>query len=193
MRRNLIPSRNFSADAGLPIHHRPNRQNNNAPTMKTALTLVTLALVGIASAQDAKPEGKRPHMKHRVPPAVLEQFDANGDGKLDESEHKTAREAMREKHQAMREKMLEAFDADGDGKLDESERKAMHEARMAKHEALLAQYDADGDGKLNREEIEAARAAGEELPPHPRGFMGPKGPRGPRGEGGKRQGPPAGE
>jgi hypothetical protein len=157
--------------------------------MKTKTTWLALALAAItgATAQDEKPEGKR---HHPLPPAVLEKFDADKDGKLDEEERKAARAEMQAKREEARKKMLEEFDANDDGKLDEAERKAAHEAMKAKRAALVEKYDSDGDGKLSREEIKAARDAGEEFPVHP---MGPPGRKGPHGEGRKRPGPPAGE
>lgn len=165
--------------------------------MKTKSTWIALALAAItgATAQNEKPEGRRPGQGpgpggREIPPAVLEQFDADKDGKLDEDERKAAREAMQAKREEARKKMLEEFDANDDGKLDENERKAMHAAMKAKREALIEKYDSDGDGKLSREEIKAARDAGEEVPMHP---MGPPGRKGPKGEGRKRPGPPAGE
>jgi hypothetical protein len=164
--------------------------------MKTKITWIAVALAGIATAtaEDAKPERKGPGPHHRMPPAVLEEFDKNNDGKLDGTERKAAREAMHAKREQARAKMLAEFDANQDGKLDEAERQAMREAREAKHKALLEKYDADQDGKLDRKEREAARDAGEEIPMGPHGpHRGREGKKGPRGEGGKRQGPPAGE
>jgi len=151
---------------------------------------LALAAIGGATAQNEKPEGKR----HRpVPPAVLEKFDADKDGHLDEDERKAAREAMQARREEARKQRLAEFDANGDGKLDEAEKKAMHEAMKAKRAALVEKYDSDGDGKLSREEIKAARDAGEEIPMHPMHPMGPRGRKGPHGEGRKRPGPAAGE
>lgn len=165
--------------------------------MKTKSTWIAIALAAItgATAQNEKPEGRRPGQGpgpggREIPPAVLEKFDADKDGKLDEEERKAARAEMQAKREEARKKMLEEFDANDDGKLDEAEKKAMHEAMKAKRAALVEKYDSDGDGKLSREEIKAARDAGEEVPMHP---MGPGGRKGPHGEGRKRPGPPAGE
>lgn len=160
--------------------------------MKTNATWIAIALaaIGGATAQNEKPGGKR----HRpIPPAVLEQFDADKDGQLNEEERKAARDAMRARREEARKKALEEFDANDDGKLDENERKAMHAALKIRREALVEKYDSDGDGKLSREEIKAARDAGEEFPVHPMHPMGPHGRKGPHGEGRKRPGPPAGE
>lgn len=160
--------------------------------MNTKATCIAIALAAItgATAQNEKPAGKR----HRpVPPAALEQFDANKDGKLDETERKAAHEAMKARREEARKARLAEFDANGDGELDEAEKKAMHEAMKAKRDALVEKYDSDGDGKLSREEVKAARDAGEELPMHPMRPMGPGGRKGPHGEGRKRPAPPAGE
>jgi Ca2+-binding EF-hand superfamily protein len=52
---------------------------------------------------------------------MLEKFDTNKDGSLDDNE----REAMKAQHEAHREEMLQRFDSDKDGKLSDSERDAM--------------------------------------------------------------------
>jgi Ca2+-binding EF-hand superfamily protein len=62
---------------------------------------------------------------------MLAKFDANHDGKLDETERAAARKAgeeMRAKFKEGRQQVLERFDANHDGKLDEAERKALHDA-----------------------------------------------------------------
>ncbi len=65
---------------------------------------------------------------------LLERFDTDGDGKLDETERAAAREARQEFHK----KVLEKFDTDGDGKLDEAEREAAREARRERCEGAGA-------------------------------------------------------
>ena len=68
-----------------------------------------------------RPEGERrgpPRGGARqVPKEILEKFDKNGDGKLDEDERKEAQRARRAE-------FLEKYDKDGDGELSEEERKA---------------------------------------------------------------------
>ncbi len=150
--------------------------------MKTKTIWTVLALLATGSlagfAQEEKPgEPRQRRGARQVPPAVLKEFDKDGDGKLSAEEAKAAREAARKK-------MLEKYDKDKDGKLSEEERTAMRADLEAKHKALLEKYDKDKDGRLNPEERKAAVDAGEELP----AWGGPGG-RGPRGEGGRRQRP----
>ncbi len=78
------------------------------------LLSATSLLGGTAQAEEQDKQDRRAKM--------LEQFDTNGDGKLDETERKAAREAMKAK-------VLEEFDADGDGELNEEEKAKAKEAR----------------------------------------------------------------
>ena len=144
-------------------------------TIWTAFALLAASsLAGFAQDEKKPDEGQRERRGSRqVPPAVLKEFDKDGDGKLSEDERKAMREAAQKK-------MLEKYDKDKDGKLNDEERKAMREDQEAKHKALLEKYDKDKDGKLSPEERKAAIDAGEELP---WGGPGGRGPRGPRGEG----------
>ena len=106
---------------------------------------------------------------------MLEKYDADGDGKLNEEERGKARKEMQKHFKERREAMLKKFDKDGDGKLNEDERKALH-AEMKKRRGdrkrpggpgkrpspemrkkLLEKFDADGDGKLNEDERAKAR------------------------------------
>jgi Ca2+-binding EF-hand superfamily protein len=82
-------------------------------TLALALTVPSLAL--------AEGSEKKGQMKQRL----LEKFDTNKDGTLDETEREAARAFQKER----KEKMLEKFDTNKDGKLDEAERKAAREAR----------------------------------------------------------------
>ena len=168
--------------------------------MNTTLSIIALALAGTLAvhAQDPAPEGGKGERRgnRQLPPAVLKEFDKDGDGKLNEEEGKAAREAMQARRAEAEKKRLEKYDTDKDGKLSDEERKTMRADLEAKHKALVEKYDADKDGKLSREEIKAARDAGEEIPEfRPQG--GRRGPGGPGGRGGQGGGekpaPPAGE
>lgn len=143
-------------------------------------TLITLGLLLgaslFASAQDPAP--KRPP-GGKLPPALLKEFDKDGDGKLSEDERKAMREAMEARMKERRQKMLEKYDADGDGKLSEEE---IAKARADRQAEMLKKYDKDGDGKISEEE----RAA---IPPAERGPGGPGGPGGRRGGKGGEGGP----
>jgi len=115
---------------------------------------------------------------------ILENFDADGDGKLSETERKAAGEAMRSKRggegrqgrasfgqdrEAMKAQILEKFDTDGDGKLDETERKAAGEAmrsnrgprgeRSDRGQRRQNWVDANGDGTIDASELAIAADA----------------------------------
>jgi hypothetical protein len=143
-------------------------------------SLITLGLLLgtslFAAAQDPAP--KRPPGK--IPPAILKEFDKDGDGTLSEDERKAMREAMQARMEERRNKMLEKYDTDGDGKLSDEE---AAKARADRQAELIKKYDKDGDGKLSEEE----RAA---IPPFERGPGGPGGRRGGKGGPGGPGGPP---
>jgi EF-hand domain pair len=105
----------------------------------------------------AKWKARHPHVwKH-----MLKRWDANGDGKLNEGERKTAHQGLKERREAIKDK----FDANDDGKLSGEEWKALHKS-LRKHRSLhkalhknpklrakiLEKFDANGDGKITGEE-----------------------------------------
>lgn len=111
---------------------------------------------------DGKHDGKKhgkDRMNHEFKKRIMEQFDKDGDGKLNEEE----REAAKAAHKDRMAKALAEFDKDKDGKLNEEERaaaKAAREAQMKERKAkVLAEFDKDKDGELNEEERAAAKAA----------------------------------
>lgn len=87
---------------------------------------------------------------------ILAEYDANGDGTLGDAERIAAHEAKQAEREARRAERIAEHDTDGDGELSEDERDAARAARQAE---ILAEFDTDGDGELNGEEAEAARAA----------------------------------
>ena len=109
---------------------------------KIMLGMLVVALSGwtIAQAEEGKPGAGKPGPgKERgaeFRQKMLEKFDKNGDGKLDEDEKKAAREAFQKRKEGQngprgeefKKKMLEKFDKNGDGKLDPEEMKAAREA-----------------------------------------------------------------
>ena len=169
------------ADEAQPI-----KITNN--TMKTTRLIVIAAAIGLSGAAHAE-EGKKERPPHKLPPEIIEKFDKDGDGKLNEEERETAKAARGDMEASRRKEILEKFDADGDGKLSDEEKKAMREAMKKK---MLEKFDKDGDGELNEEE----RAEMRKNMPHPPG--GPKRPKGkgdgPRPDkGGDVEAPSAGE
>ena len=87
---------------------------------------------------------------HRVCGERFEQFDANGDGFLDEQELAAMRGRMGGRGGGDRAARMMRSDADGDGKISREEAPPQLSRRF---DAI----DADGDGFLTPEEIRAAR------------------------------------
>lgn len=146
--------------------------------MKPNIITTTLVLAIAGSITAAAQEGDRPGPPREgrgLPPEILEKFDKDGDGKLNEEERKAARDARRAEMEKRRQEMLEKFDTDGDGKLNEEERKAAREAAEAKRKEILEKYDANGDGQLSPEERKAAIDAGEDIPARPMRRPGARG------------------
>ncbi len=63
---------------------------------------------------------------------MLEQFDTNKDGQLDDNEKSSMKESFEAKKAEMKQKFMEKFDANKDGQLDDEEKKAMREAAEAR-------------------------------------------------------------
>lgn len=134
--------------------------------MKTLLTWAALAGAAMltTTAADAA-EGPRPKgpRNEQARAALLEKFDANKDGQLDETERAAAREAMKEQAAERRQEAIAKFDKDGDGTLNDEEkaaaRVAVKERAGAQRQDIVAKFDKDGDGKLSDDEKVAAREA----------------------------------
>ncbi|MFC5050195.1 hypothetical protein ACFPK9_06195 [Rubritalea spongiae] len=88
--------------------------------MKTKALILGIAALSIPAIALAEGDGEKKGKggDHRA--KMLEKFDTDGDGKLDETE----REAAKAAGKAHREELLSKYDANGDGKLDETEREA---------------------------------------------------------------------
>jgi Ca2+-binding EF-hand superfamily protein len=134
---------------------------------------LVLALGGTVAMTHAEPDtndsrkkkGRKPgaEMKDQRPDreAILERFDADGDGTLNDAERQALRDAMADRrhrpgeppgHRPGREEIMERFDTDGDGVLCESEREALRAERERIRQKHLERFDADGDGKLSKAE-----------------------------------------
>jgi len=131
--------------------------------------------------------GTPPRLPERSLTEMLERFDKNKDGRLDEAERAAAMRArqgfMRNAAAPNLEQILRRFDRDGDGQLNEQERAAARQAvsnmfgrgpggfapppaggastrkPRVDQGALLTRFDKDRDGKLDEGERAAARAA----------------------------------
>lgn len=131
---------------------------------KIKLALATAAiLVGGVAGFAAADRGAHPDgIGHE---SVMEKFDTNKDGKLDDAERAQAKAAFEAKHEAMKQERLAKYDANKDGKLDDAERGAMRSAKVARQ---FKRLDVNGDGKLTLDEFSAGRQ-GRGGPGHHRG------------------------
>jgi Ca2+-binding EF-hand superfamily protein len=116
-------------------------------------TLILSALTTLAFVSPIFAEGKEDRKGKGIPEEkraeLLEKFDTDKDGKLDEEERKAARAAFKEE-------FMKKFDTNGDGEISDEERE---EAKKKRKEMILERFDEDGDGELSEEERKKARAA----------------------------------
>jgi Ca2+-binding EF-hand superfamily protein len=135
------------------------------------MLIATAQLCGEGESTGA-PGGKPPGKHHQE---MMQRFDKDGDGQLNDEEKAAAKSAMQQRQGEMRGEALKRFDANGDGKLDDAERAAAREAMpkergghmtdeqrekaRAEFEAFAARHDKDGDGKLSPDERKSARDA----------------------------------
>ena len=88
-------------------------------TIRTTLIgSLAILIAGGATAQPEpdRPGGRRggPGMNPEMRKKILEEFDKDGDGKLNEEERKAAREAAKARMEERRAKFIEKWDTDGD-------------------------------------------------------------------------------
>lgn len=109
-----------------------------------------LAAGGIAAADTAQQpqhQGRRAEM--------IQKFDTNKDGKLDDSEKAAMKAQFKAKRDAMKAQNLAKYDANKNGKLDDAERQTMQADRKAER---FKKIDKNGDGKITPDEFNAAPA-----------------------------------
>ncbi|MDG2486487.1 MAG: hypothetical protein P8M65_02140, partial [Roseibacillus sp.] len=82
-------------------------------------------------------DGRERCFGHGRLPEILQQFDLNEDGRIDEEERQAAKEARRQARAERRAALIEEWDADGDGELSREERNAAHEAAREERRAAL--------------------------------------------------------
>jgi EF hand len=83
---------------------------------------------------------------------LIQKFDQNGDGKLDDAERAQMKAAFEARRAERHKEALARYDLDKDGKLDAAERKAMRDDKLA---VRFKAMDKDGDGKLTLDEFKA--------------------------------------
>ena len=132
---------------------------------RKSLAVVLVGSLGVAGASLAMgPDGGR---GMRDPEMILK-FDANKNGKLEDSEREALRAEMtkvREEMRKVREEKLARFDTNKDGKLDDAERKALREEHAAERFKAL---DKNGNGTLSLDEFKAGVAERMHGGPHGR-------------------------
>lgn len=94
--------------------------------------------------------------------ALLQKYDANGDGVLSEAE---LEKAMASEQADWRQQAILRYDTDGDGTLSDAERKAMYDDRVKPWQQMrrklqLKLFDEDGDGELSDAEKQAEKDFG---------------------------------
>ena len=102
--------------------------------------------VGVAAAQGFGSGGGKA--------AVLQKYDTNGDGKLDDQERAAMRADWKAKREAKHQEMLAKFDTNKDGKLDQNERAVMRDERAT---SAFQKMDKDGNGSISLDEFKQAR------------------------------------
>ncbi len=129
---------------------------------------------------ERSPEARKQHVEAMLAnpgKRILDEYDADKDGKLNDVEKTVAMTGMVARMEEQRKRMMEKMDTNKDGKIDEAERAAgrqkMEERRRGKKRGgpkgeeggepnraeMLKKFDEDKDGKLNEAERAKAREA----------------------------------
>ncbi|MBV8760988.1 MAG: EF-hand domain-containing protein [Deltaproteobacteria bacterium] len=86
---------------------------------------------------------------------ILQKYDTNKDGKLDDTEKAAMKADFKAKHAQREAEMLAKFDTNKDGKLDDAEKAAMRDARATEE---FQKLDTNKDGQISLDEFKAGRA-----------------------------------
>ena len=119
--------------------------------LKLAMLIATPLVAGAATYAVAQGDG--PGGPARAPDELVQKFDKNGDGKLDDAERAQMKAAFAAKRAEHHKEMLAKYDTNKDGKLDDSERQAMRDDKLTERFKAM---DANGDGKLTLDEFKAS-------------------------------------
>ncbi len=117
---------------------------------KLKLALLISAPLIAGAATYAAAQGSAP--SHET---LIQKFDKNGDGVLDDAERADMRAAFAAKRAARRQAMLDKYDTNKDGKLEPAERAAMRNDLLTRK---FQKLDANGDGVVSLDEFKAGAA-----------------------------------
>lgn len=137
--------------------------------MRLALSSLTALLaLGFAAtpafAGDPEHKSASKHGEHHA--ELLKKFDANHDGKLDDSEKAAVRAAYGERLKSKHPELFKRIDTDNDGTLSQAEVKEAREKHKEHRAEMKKKFDTNGDGTLSAEEKAAAKAGFKEHHDH---------------------------
>lgn len=115
--------------------------------LKIALALTGTLAGGVALADGF--HGGAPRAE------ILQKFDTNKDGKLDDSEKAALKAEFQAKREQRKAEMLAKFDTNKDGKLDDAEKAAMRDERANE---MFKKLDTNGDGQISLTEFKTGKA-----------------------------------
>jgi hypothetical protein len=113
--------------------------------MKIAIVMAASLVAGVAAAQPVGHGDRGP---------MVQKFDTNKDGKLDDSERAAMKAAFKAKRDAHKKEMLAQFDTNKDGKLDDGERVVARDTKLTER---FKKLDTDGNGQISLGEFKAAK------------------------------------
>jgi Ca2+-binding EF-hand superfamily protein len=132
--------------------------------MRTPIFALAVLSVILLTTETARSGEKGEHPRSQWREKLMEKYDTNGDGELDDQERSAMKEAWAEKrknHKGGRRKgswseIRKQYDKDGDGELDDQERSAMKEAwaekrknRKGGRSKSRKHHHKDGDGRFH--------------------------------------------